>query len=113
MDPSNLPSPKHQLPTMEDISISTEGIQKLLLQLNPSKAAGPDAIPPSVLTELAQEVAPILQIIFQHSLYSGTLPTNWLSANIGPVLKKEKDTKLATTDQLVLHVSALSYWNIS
>ena len=88
MDPSNLPSRKHQLPNMEDINTRSESIQKLLLYLNPSKATGPDAIPPSVLKELSLEVSPIFQIIFQHSLDSRTLPTNWLYANIAPVFKK-------------------------
>jgi hypothetical protein len=47
---------------------SCEGIAKLLLNLNPNKAAGPDEIKPRVLKELATEIALILTIIFQISL---------------------------------------------
>jgi hypothetical protein len=40
-----------------DITITCEGIAKLLLNLNPNKAAGPDEIKPRVLKELATEIA--------------------------------------------------------
>jgi hypothetical protein len=42
---------------MPDITITCEGIAKLLLSLNPNKAAGPDEIKPRVLKELATEIA--------------------------------------------------------
>jgi hypothetical protein len=41
---------------MPDITITSEGIAKLLLNLNPNKAAGPDEIKPRVLKELAPDV---------------------------------------------------------
>ena len=56
-----LPLPKRILPDMPDISITVEGVRKLLSQLNPSKASGPDKMPPRILKELANEIAPAIQ----------------------------------------------------
>ena len=59
-------SVKSKYQTMPDITITCEGIAKLLLNLNPNKADGPDEIKPRVLKELATEIAPILTIIKQY-----------------------------------------------
>jgi hypothetical protein len=59
---------KSKYQTMPDITVTCEGIAKLLLNLNPNKAAGPDEIKPRVLKELATEIAPILTIIFKYLL---------------------------------------------
>ena len=45
---------------MPDISINVSGIQKLLSDLNPIKATGPDLILACFLKETANEVAPML-----------------------------------------------------
>ena len=63
-NPPLQPSPH---PKMHDISI-TESIEKLLVGLNPHKAAGSDQFKPIVLQTLHKELAPILQLIFQRSL---------------------------------------------
>ena len=57
---------------MPDITISCDGIQKLL---DPSKASGPDNIPTRILKLCAKEVAPV---IFIQSLT--------LSVSKGPIL---------------------------
>ena len=53
-----------------------------------NKAAGPDDITPRLLKESAKEIAPVLASIFQQSLDEGTLPNDWLVANITPLFKK-------------------------
>ncbi len=73
---------------IHDIEISTNGIDKLLRNLNPHKAYWPDQITPTILKELHSEIAPILKIIFQKSLDSGTLPSIWKRANVAPIYKK-------------------------
>jgi hypothetical protein len=47
-----------------DLQSSGIGVEKLLKNLNPHKAAGPDNIRPMVLKELASEISPILSIIY-------------------------------------------------
>ena len=83
--PQFQPSP---YPKMPDISIAAEGIDKLLVGLNPHKAAGPDKFKPIVLQTLHKELAPILQLIFQRSLDTGKLPDIWKEANVSPIFKK-------------------------
>ena len=73
---------------MEDIVVVQDGVQKLLSQLQPHKAAGPDRISNRVLKELAYELAPILTKIFNQSLSTGTIPDDWSKAMISPVFKK-------------------------
>ena len=74
--------------TMPIITIDSKGIEKLLTNINPHKACGPDAIPARFLKETAKEIAPILQIIYQKSIDTGIIPSTWKCANIAPIFKK-------------------------
>ena len=49
---------------------------------------GPDQLHPKVLKQLAATVAPILQIIFQKSIDSGKVPSDWKKAHVSPIFKK-------------------------
>ena len=80
--------PTSSIPTMSPITINTSGVEKLLKDINPSKASGPDAIPAKILKECAASIAPILSKIYQKSLNSGHLPQAWLDANVTPIYKK-------------------------
>ena len=88
-DTSNVPNlDGNTFAPMSAISISSRGIQAQLDNLDPNKAQGPDKIAPFVLKNCAAEVAPMLEIIFNQSLNTGVLPSDWLTANICPVFKK-------------------------
>jgi hypothetical protein len=81
------------LPTsalLSDISISEEEVAEHLSNLDPSKAPGPDKIPGQNLKQCSSVIAPSLCSLFNHSLQSGTLPSEWKSANVSPVHKKNK-----------------------
>lgn len=86
----DLPFQPSPYPKMPDISISAEGIDKLLLGLNPHKAAGPDKLKPIILQTLHEELSPILQLIFQKSLDNGKLPDVWKEANVSTIFKKKR-----------------------
>ena len=73
---------------LSSITISTPGIDKILRNLNPHKAPGPDDISPRVLRETHRETAPLLQLIFDKSLSTGVVPDDWRTANVSPVYKK-------------------------
>ena len=75
-------------PDMPSIQISSKGVDKLLSNLKVNKAAGPDNIPARILKECASSAAPILCKIYQKSISTGTLPTDWLNANVTPIFKK-------------------------
>ena len=51
-------------PDLPELSISQDGVEKLLNGIKVSKASGPDLIPCRFLRELAHEIAPILTIIY-------------------------------------------------
>ena len=74
-------------PNMPDIS-SINGIQQVLCSLQVNKSSGPDRIPPYILKICAEEISPVLKIIFARSFTTGNLPTDWLTANICPIHKK-------------------------
>ena len=77
--------------SIPDISFSTDGILKLIKSLNINKASGrtgPDNVSAKALTICAEEIAPILTVLFTQSFNSGELPNDWLTANITPVFKK-------------------------
>ena len=73
---------------ISDIIVNTEGTEKLLRNINVSKAVGPDNIPNRILRECAHDLAPIVTLIFQRSLDTGSLPPDWTSANVSPIFKK-------------------------
>ena len=49
-------------PPMPPITITVQGVDKLLTGLNPNKAQGPDEISPRLLKELHTEIAPISEV---------------------------------------------------
>ena len=75
-------------PPIEELIITDTGVAKLLADINPSKASGPDEIPCRLLKELAQELAPVFASPFRQSIHTGDLPSSWLHAWITPVFKK-------------------------
>jgi hypothetical protein len=52
------------------IIIDQKGLEKLLTNINPAKASGPDNIPNRILKECAIHLAPILKTMLQCSLYT-------------------------------------------
>ena len=73
---------------MPDIEIDEPGILKLLRQLNPKKASGPDCIPARLLKELADQCCPYLCTIFQKCLANGEIPEVWRTATVCAIFKK-------------------------
>ena len=75
-------------PYMQNIEFSIQGVAKLLSNLKPNKASGPDKIAARFLKEMASVLAPSLTLIFKASLAQGILPDDWKKAFIIPVYKK-------------------------
>jgi hypothetical protein len=82
---NDLPSTRIQSKNnIRPIIIDQKGLEKLLTNINPSKASGQDNIPNRILKECAIQ-APILKTILQCSLDTGELPKD---ANISSIFKK-------------------------
>ena len=91
--PNSLENKFH--PTMPDIHITQKGVEKLITNLNPNKATGPDGLSPQILKELSSQIAPILTKIFQMSLETGEIPDYCGTANVSPIFKKGEKYNLA------------------
>ena len=87
-DGKQLPNMPNSYPSCPPIQITVPGVAKLLRNLKTGKAPGPDCLPNIVLKNCADHIAPILSLIYQRSLDSGELPSDWLSANISAAFKK-------------------------
>ena len=84
-----------KIPTLSDnyhnmphINIKTEGVEKMMKNLDPSKVSGPDEIPARILKEYAHEFAPLLAPFYNTSLSRGEVPSDWRQVNVIPVFKK-------------------------
>ena len=82
--------PSLSCPNLNQIIVTSLGVQKLLESLTVNKASGPDGVPTYLLRELSHELASILVSLFQQSLDQGQLPNDWIKANVVPILKKGK-----------------------
>ena len=61
-------------PEVPKFSIRVEGIKKLLSELKPFTASGPDNVPAYLLKEGADELAPALSFLFEASQHQGKIP---------------------------------------
>ena len=86
-------------PYISDINIEVHGVVKLLTNLSINKASGPDNIANKVLKACAEELTPVMSHIFQLSLTTGELPSDWRNANITPIFKKAINTQPQIIDQ--------------
>ena len=75
-------------PVIPSLTITTPAIQKLLNNINPHKASGPDNISGRILKDLQNFTAAFLTIIFKKSLQTGCVPSGWKPANVAPAYKK-------------------------
>jgi hypothetical protein len=59
---------------MPEITVSIEGVQKLLQKLNPQKACGPDQIPARILRDLADAALSLASACNIPTSLSGAMP---------------------------------------
>jgi hypothetical protein len=70
---------------MPEINVTNNGVEKLLKNIDASKATGPDEISARILKEFAPELSPLLTNIFNKSIQEGEVPKDWRQANVIPV----------------------------
>ena len=76
-------------PNQDKIVVNEEDVYKQLYTLNENKSLGPDSIHPAVLKKMAGVWTYPLTTLFQNSLQTGTLPSDWLLADVTPIFKQE------------------------
>ena len=76
-------------PQMKDINVKSVVLKSSLdISTLIKPKAQMKSMVESLKIESKNEIAPILTIIFQKSLFSGTIPSDWKHANVCPVYKK-------------------------
>ena len=75
--------------TINSIDFSVDEVHQELVGLQKDKACGPDCVPAYLLQIGADFLAAPLSKLFQLSLSTGSLPRDWVTANIVPVYKKK------------------------
>ena len=73
---------------LEDVTFTKDDVKRHLEQLKPNKAPGLDGIHPRLLRECASSLSGPLQKLFQKSMETGELPTEWKKALVKPIYKK-------------------------
>ena len=74
--------------TLSDINVSEQEILDILLNLDTSKATGPDMISSKMLRETAHSITPSLTRLIRASLSTKCVPQGWKEANVIPLHKK-------------------------
>ena len=95
--------PTRQLPAfgsrtgakLANIKFKACTVYKMLKDLDPSTATGPDDIPASVLKNCAAAIASPLAELFHRSFRAGVVPCGWKRANVTPVHKKGSKSEIS------------------
>ena len=70
-----------------DIHVSSDDVRRILLSLDVNKATGPDRIPARLLKHYAPYISSLLSDLFNKSLNTGKVPSEWKISNITPIPK--------------------------
>ncbi len=73
---------------MGTVVVTQQMIRKQIRRLRKEAATGPDEITPGLLKMLEEEVLLPLEIIFNKSLTTAQVPSEWRTANVTPIFKK-------------------------
>ena len=79
--------------------MSISGVLDQLNKINPSKAQGPDGIPPWFLNKYATQLTPIIHNIFKLSVESRQVPEAWKNANVTAIFKRAAGQRQQIIDQ--------------
>lgn len=73
---------------LDNLSITSDEVNKVLASLNVSKATGPDTIGNFLLKICARAIAEPLTRLFNYSLQTHKFPSTWKFSNVVPIHKK-------------------------
>jgi hypothetical protein len=79
---------EHVEVAMGPVVVTQQMIRKQIRRLRKEAAPGPDEITPGLLKMLEEEVLLPLEIIFNQSLTTAQVPSEWRTANVTPIFKK-------------------------
>ena len=76
-------------------NITDDAVLRKILKLKSNKGVGPDNIPPKLIKDSAEVIAPYLSYIFNRSLSERKFPDDWKSARVCPIFKSGKRDECA------------------
>ena len=76
--------------SLTEMRCTRENVSEVLTKLKPHSAHGPDGIPTRLLHDYAFQLAGPLTHIYNSSLSTGIVPSDWRLANGTPIYKKGK-----------------------
>ena len=91
IDDANFSFPPHErnnIHILENISINSKEVFRILKSLDISKATGPDGISARLLRQVAPAISESLTKLFNISLAENKFPSEWKKANEIPIFKK-------------------------
>ena len=86
-DPVSFFNPAPQTNCLSSISVNDKLIVDVIKELSCNSAAGPDGVPVALLKNASVELAKPLNILFNHSINMGHVPSTWKEAAIVPIYK--------------------------
>ena len=81
---------------LSNFTVDEHSVRKALHGLNETKAPGGDGIPTRLLRLTADEIALCITYLFNTSLSTGKLPSEWKEAQVTPIFKSRGSRQLAT-----------------
>ena len=105
---THVPPLDRSAPFMNDITVSKDGVIKLLKGLNP---LWPDELHPKVQKGLATELGPVFAHLFQQSIDTSEIKKEWSLAYICPLFKKSDRSLACNYRPVSLLVYLASYSN--
>ena len=81
--PVNVPGPAD----IQGVQINVNVLENIIKELDTSKGAGPDGIPPLFIKACCKSIVLPLALLFSKSIQEGVFPLHWKKANITPVHK--------------------------
>ena len=93
---------------LHNICVSPKLIKKVIMNLDLSKASGPDCIPVMALKNCEPELSYILAEFFNNYLYESCFPNYWKVSSIFPVFKNVEERSTARNYRPVSLLSAVS-----
>ena len=93
---------------LHNISVTPKMVKKVIMNLDLSKASGPDCIPVVVLKNCEPELSYILAEIFNKCLKESCFPDSWKVSSVVPVFKSVGERPTARNYGPVNLLSAVS-----
>ena len=93
---------------LHNISVTPKMVKKVIMNLDLSKASGPDCIPVVVLKNCEPKLSYILAKLFNKCLKESCFPDCWKVSSVVPVFKNVGERSTATNYHPVSLVSVVS-----